>query len=463
MNLPLAIVELHYEHDVVLVRQRARTIAGLLGFVLIDQTRIGTAVSEIARNAFRYAGGGRVEFLLDETARPRRFVVRVVDRGPGIEDLPAVLEGRFRSRTGMGSGLVGARRLVDSFEVDSRAGEGTTVVLAKTVPAGAPPATAELAARISKELASGTPEDPFEEIQRQNQELLAAMNELRRRQDELEALNRELEDTNRGMVAVFAELDENASRLRRAGELRAAFLSNMTHEFRTPLNAILAISRLLLDRADGELTPEQERQAGFIRRAAEDLSEMVNDLLDLARIEAGRTEVKPAECRVGNLLSSLRGMFRPMLGNPALDLVFEEPEGIPPLWTDEGKLSQILRNLVSNALKFTERGEVRVSVNPGEDGGRVVFSVADTGIGIPPEHLDRIFEEYVQVDSPLQRRATGTGLGLPLSRKLAELLGGSLTVESSVGRGSTFHATIPLVHPLAQEGERSAGPARGGS
>jgi signal transduction histidine kinase len=256
------------------------------------------------------------------------------------------------------------------------------------------------------------------------------------------------------MVALFAELDENASRLKRANDLRAAFLSNMSHEFRTPLNAILAISRLLLDRSDGELTPEQERQAGFIRRAAEDLSSMVNDLLDLARIEAGRIEIRPAECRVENLLSSLRGMFRPMLVNPALDLVFEEPEGVPALWTDEGKVSQILRNLVSNALKFTERGEVRVSAKLSEEGRRVVFSVADTGIGIPPEHLGRIFEEYAQVDSPLQRKVTGTGLGLPLSRKLAGLLGGSLTVESLAGQGSTlqrrFHSSIRALREVAR-------------
>ncbi|MBK8599035.1 MAG: histidine kinase [Holophagales bacterium] len=466
MSLPIVTVELRFEHDVVLVRQRARTIAGLLGFVHIDQTRIGTAVSEIARNAFQYAGGGRVDFLLDEKARPPLFLVRVIDRGPGIEDLPAILAGRFRSRTGMGMGIAGARRLVDSFDVQSRAGEGTAVVLAKAVPAGAPPVTLALIAKITGELGRRSPEDPFEEIQLQNQELLGAMNELRRRQEELEALNRELEDTNRGMVALFAELDENASRLKRANDLRAAFLSNMSHEFRTPLNAILAISRLLLDRSDGELTPEQERQAGFIRRAAEDLSSMVNDLLDLARIEAGRIEIRPAECRVENLLSSLRGMFRPMLVNPALDLVFEEPEGVPALWTDEGKVSQILRNLVSNALKFTERGEVRVSAKLSEEGRRVVFSVADTGIGIPPEHLGRIFEEYAQVDSPLQRKVTGTGLGLPLSRKLAGLLGGSLTVESLAGQGSTFQATIPLVYPGASgggpagelEGARTGGP-----
>ena len=135
-----------------------------------------------------------------------------------------------------------------------------------------------------------------------------------------------------------------------------------------------------------------------------------------------------------------------MLVRPAVKLVIEEPAGVPPLRIDEGKLSQILRDLVSNALKFTERGEVRVSGRLGEDGRCVVFSVSDTGIGIAPEDQARIFEEYAQVDSPLQRKVKGTGLGLPLSRKLAELLGGRLTVESVPGQGSTFTAVVPLVY-----------------
>jgi len=446
VSLPIVAVELRYEHDVVLARQRARTIAGLLGFDLNDQTRIGTAVSEIARNAFRYAGGGRVEYLVEGTGRPQSFLVRLSDRGPGIEDVPAILDGRFRSRTGMGLGIAGARRLMDDFRVTSQPGEGTTVLLGKKIPVDAPVATPALAGRIAAELASRSPGDPFEEIQQQNQELLHAMDELQRRQEELSSLNRELEDTNRGMVALYGELADNASQLTRANQAKTAFLANMSHEFRTPLNSVLSLARLLLDRVDGDLTTEQELQLELIRRSAEDLSTMVNDLLDLARIEAGRVEVHPVECTVESTLSALRGMFRPMLVHPAVNLVIEEPAGVPPLRTDEGKLSQILRNLISNALKFTERGEVRVSARLGEDGHCVVFSVSDTGIGIAPEHHERIFEEYAQVDGPLQRKVKGTGLGLPLSRKLAELLGGRLTVESVPGQGSTFTAVVPLVY-----------------
>ena len=298
----------------------------------------------------------------------------------------------------------------------------------------------------SAELARQGPSDPFDEIQRQNQELLRALEELGRRQEELAALNRELEDTNRGVVALYAELDEKADHLRRADELKSRFLSNMTHEFRTPVNSIQALARILLDRTDGELSTEQERQVVFIRKAADALSELVNDLLDLAKIEAGKIVIRPIEFDVGHLFGALRGMLKPLLVNESVSLVFEEPEDIPPLYTDEAKVSQILRNFLSNALKFTERGEVRVTARYLEDENAIAFAVADTGSGIAAEDQELIFQEFTQIDSPLQRRVQGTGLGLPLCRKLAELLGGRVGVESEPGVGSTFTAVIPAVY-----------------
>jgi signal transduction histidine kinase len=168
---------------------------------------------------------------------------------------------------------------------------------------------------------------------------------------------------------------------------------------------------------------------------------MVNDLLDLAKIEAGRSEVRVGTFTPTELFGALRGMFRPLATSEAVALLFDEVGHLPALTTDEGKLSQILRNFISNALKFTEAGEVRVSA--AETDGLMTFSVADTGIGIPPEHQERVFEEFSQVESVLQRRATGTGLGLPLSRKLAELLGGQVSLASEPGRGSVFSVTVP--------------------
>jgi signal transduction histidine kinase/CheY-like chemotaxis protein len=446
MSLPILSVTIRHEHDVVAARQRARQLAGVLGFDGQDQTRIATAVSEIGRNAYAYAGGGKVEFHVEGQTSPQVFLARISDRGPGIRDLGRILDGRYQSPTGMGLGIVGARRLMDQFQIESLPGRGTTVWLRKLFPRSAPVLTARSVADLADRLARHEPRTAVEEVQQQNQELLRALDELRARQDELTRLNRELEDTNRGVVALYAELDEKADHLRRADELKSRFLSNMTHEFRTPVNSILALSRLLLDRLDGELSEEQARQVAFIRKAAEDLSELVNDLLDLAKVEAGKIVVRPVEFEVANLFGALRGMLRPLLLNESVGLVFEEPEGLPTLYTDDGKVSQILRNFVSNALKFTERGEVRVSAALAAGGQAIVFSVADTGIGIAPEDQERIFEEFTQVDSPVQKRVRGTGLGLPLSKRLAQLLGGEISVRSAPGRGSTFSATIPFVY-----------------
>jgi CheY-like chemotaxis protein len=183
----------------------------------------------------------------------------------------------------------------------------------------------------------------------------------------------------------------------------------------------------------------------YIRKSAHQLAEIVDDLLDIAKVEAGKIEVRPAVFEVSALFGALRGMLRPLLVNQSLSLVFEEPDDLPPLFSDESKLSQILRNFISNALKYTERGEVRVSARILPDRSAVEFAVADTGIGIPEKELARVFEEFVQIENPLQRRVKGTGLGLPLSKRLAELLGGRVSVKSIFGVGSTFFVTVPLV------------------
>jgi signal transduction histidine kinase len=269
-------------------------------------------------------------------------------------------------------------------------------------------------------------------------------------QAEAEALRAELEETNRGVLALYAELDAQAEQLREATELKSRFLAYMSHEFRTPINSIRSIARLLMDRVDGPLSEEQERQVAFIKQTASEFAEMVDDLLDLAKVEAGRVEISPAWFEMVDLFSALRGMFKPVLTNPDLSLVFQEPAGIPKLYTDDRKLSQILRNFISNALKFTPRGEVRVSARC--EGDQVIFSVADTGIGIAPEFHQAIFEDFSQVQSPLQKRLRGTGLGLALSRRLAEVLGGGVGVESEPGKGSTFRLTIPVRLAGAGEG-----------
>ncbi|CAN5407295.1 ATP-binding protein [soil metagenome] len=443
MSYPILTLTIKYEQDVVAARQHARQTASLLGFDQQDQTRIATAVSEIARNAFIYAKGGKVEFQLEGQTAPQVLLIHVSDKGPGIAKLAHILAEQYQSSTGMGLGIIGARRLMDQCDIHSVPNQGTSVWLKKVLPKRAPLVSPTRLQQIAAELARQSIQEPLAEVRQQNQELLQALAEVRERREELTQLNQELEDTNRGVVALYAELDEKAEHLRRADEMKSRFLSNMSHEFRTPLSSILALSQLLIDRSDGDLTSEQEKQVRFIRKSAEGLLEMVNDLLDLAKIEAGKIEVRPIEFSPATLFSALRGMLRPLLVSEAVNLVFEEPRDIPMLYSDEGKISQILRNFISNALKFTERGEVRVKamLNPAQN--TVVFSVSDTGVGIAMADQERIFEEFTQIEHPIQGRVKGTGLGLPLCRRLATLLGGHVDVESAVGVGSTFTATIP--------------------
>lgn len=445
MSIPIAQFALRTERDVVLARQRAREIAATLGLDNQEQIRIATATSEMARNAFRYARQGKVSFSV-YLGVPQALEVMISDAGPGIKNLDEIFSGRYRSETGLGMGIIGTRRLMDEFDIQSGA-EGTSVRMTKRLPRGETSCLSERAAQeLQREIKDRLPDNPYEEIEQQNQELLKTLQELRSRQDELELLNRELEDTNRGVVALYAELDERADYLRRASELKTKFLSNVSHEFRTPLNSIISLARLLMERIDGDLTPEQMKQVRYIESSARDLQEMVNDLLDLAKVEAGKIKMRAKRFEVHELFSALKGMLKPLLAdNTSVELVFEERNEIPSLYSDEGKISQILRNLISNALKFTPKGQVTISGQL-QDGGQVLFSVADTGIGIPAEFHDSIFKEFSQVEHPLQDKHRGTGLGLPLCRNLAMLLGGKMWLESEPGVGSTFFVMLPAVY-----------------
>jgi signal transduction histidine kinase len=460
MTWPIATMAIEQEGDVVAVRQRAHALAQLLGFDRQDQTRIATAVSEIARNAFSYAGSGRAEFLVDTEASRQVFVIRVSDRGKGIADLDDVLEGRRQLPDGTGVGLVGAKRLIDRFDITSRPGEGTTVQLGQVLPRRAVPVTWARISDIARALSQPPSGDPSAMMREQNRELMQSLEELRNRQQETEQLSRELSDTNRGVVALYAELEGRAEQLRQASELKSRFLSHMSHEFRTPLNSILALSRLLLDHVDGELNAEQEKQVGYIRRSAEGLLELVNDLLDLAKVEAGKADVKAVRFAVAELFGGLRTTLKPLQTSSAVDLAFAAASDLPELFTDEAKVAQILRNLISNALKFTEAGEVHVSATYDPGSGRVTFAVRDTGIGIAHKDRDRIFEEFSQLDTRLHRHVKGTGLGLPLSRNLAALLGGEIGLESVPGQGSVFRLVIPASFGGEPKGPSVAGRGR---
>ena len=426
-------VDLRHDEAVVVARQRAGDLAELLGFDRRDQTRIATATSELARNAYRYARGGRVLLARDgETLR-----IEVSDDGPGIPHLDDVLSGAYRSATGMGQGLVGVHRLMDDVHIDTSAEVGTRVVIRKEIPRHVAPDDRA----IGDELARRSAASPYAEVSRQNEELLQALGEVRARTEELRDLNRELESTNRGVVALYAELDDRAEQLRDADERKSRFLADMSPELRTPLNSIVALTELLLD-GEPRLAAEQVKQVGYIRRMADDQLRLVSDLLDMAKIEAGRVDVDLTDVSIAELFALVRAQLRPLVSEEAVTLRFVAEPDLPPLHTDEALLAQVLRNLVSNAIKFTPAGEVIVRAE--RDGEAVRLSVSDTGIGIAPSDLDRIFDEFVQIPSALQRHGKGTGLGLALVIRLVGLLGGRVSATSTPGEGSTFEVSLPV-------------------
>jgi signal transduction histidine kinase len=424
---------LDHDQDVVLVRQRARQVSQLLGFSHQDQVRIATAVSEAARAACQLRFGGRAVFQLRDAGRVQQLEV-TVGAGPGAPGEPPHALPQ--------DAVVTAHRLMDACEV---APDASSITMVRALPPQDyidGPRLLELGNQLAKDSPVA---NTYLEVHLQNRELAATLAELRERQEDLLSLTRELEDTNRGIVALYAEIEDKAERLRKADEMKSRFLSNTSHELRTPLSSIRALAQLLLGRMDGDLTPEQERQVKYIESAASDLSELVNDLLDLAKIEAGKVEVYATPVVVENLFRALKGMLRPLVDDARVELVFDDDGTVVPFDSDEGKIAQVLRNFISNALKFTEQGAVRVAATFDAAADEIRFAVSDTGIGISPDNLQLIFEEFSQIEHPLQRRSKGTGLGLPLCRKLADLLGGRVEVESRVGQGSAFSLVLPRI------------------
>ncbi len=270
--------------------------------------------------------------------------------------------------------------------------------------------------------------------------------QLQERSDELQKQQAELQRSN-------AELEEKAALLATSSQYKSEFLANMSHELRTPLNSLLILARLLSDNPDGHLSGQEVQFATTIHRSGSDLLQLINDILDLSKIEAGRMDVRPKRLPLIKLLDYVHATFRPLTHDRGLAFEVSVGEDVPrERYSDEQRLQQILRNLLSNAIKFTASGRVELSVgriaDPDREGGEVIaFAVSDTGIGIAPEKLAVIFEAFQQADATTNRKYGGTGLGLSISREIAGLLGGRIVAASEPGKGSTFTLYVPVVSP----------------
>lgn len=439
MSTSLARVEIRYEQDVVHARQRARLIAELLGFDRQDQTRISTAVSEIARNARQYAQGGEVEFLVESGMPPQGFGITVRDRGPGIPNLDLILEGRYTSPTGMGLGIVGSRRLLDQFRVETEPGHGTKVFLGKTLPPTAPEVTPAVLRRIAEALAAARVESPLEEIRTQNQELLRAMEELRQQAEQLVQLNRELEDTNRGVVALYARLDERSAQLAAKNEELRSFAYTVSHDLKAPLRGITGYAQELERRHKEGLGERAQFCIAQVVVASRNLDALIEDLLKYSRLDADTPT--PTDVQVTDLVHSiLRDRDRALT-----EFGVEVNTNIPPLTlhTWGRGLHQVLANLIDNAIKYSRHSKPpRVTIAATALPDAIRLTVADNGIGFDMKYHDRIFglfNRLVRAD-----QFEGTGAGLAIVRRLVEKLGGTVRAESIPGQGATFFVELRL-------------------
>ncbi|WP_242585100.1 HAMP domain-containing protein [Streptomyces sp. MST-110588] len=287
---------------------------------------------------------------------------------------------------------------------------------------------------INTIVANSRTESLLGESQRLARQLQERTDELQRRQAELQRSN--------------AELEEKAALLASSSQYKSEFLANMSHELRNPLNSLLILARLLADNPDGHLTEQEVQFAVTIHRSGSDLLQLINDILDLSKIEAGRMDVRPKRLPLIKLLNYVHDTFRPMTLDRGLAFEVSVSESVPKeLFSDEQRLQQVLRNLLSNAVKFTAAGKIDLRVDRGGQDDSIAFTVTDTGIGIAPEKLPVIFEAFQQADGTTNRKYGGTGLGLSISREIAGLLGGRITASSRPGHGSVFTLYVPAVCP----------------
>ncbi|MFC4031096.1 hybrid sensor histidine kinase/response regulator [Streptomyces polygonati] len=450
------------EREVFALRRDAQAAFRLLGLPHAETVRLTTVLSEVGRDLHGAPGlTGRLALVATE---PPRVTVRFEWTGDATPS-PDILHA--------------AERLLDQCVWTP--GERPALLLGQHLPPTSEP-PAELAARARDELVGLSGVSMSEELRNQNHDLLAALQQARAHQEELQRLNteleetnqgvvalyselsKELEETNSGVVALYAELEEKTRQLSLVSESKTRFWANVSHELRSPVNAVIGLTRLLLGPGADPLTAEQRQQVALIAASGSTLLALVEELLDVAKAESGRLEPELVDTDLRSLLHQLRGTLR-STARPGVTLVIPDGAHGEPLVTDEVMLTRVLRNVLSNSLKYTETGEVRLAVGCENRSGRpwYVFTITDTGVGIPADQQERVFEEFYQVRGPHQRAVAGTGLGLPYARKLTELLGGRLSLASTLGEGTRVVVELPARTRSPLSGPAAAADADAGT
>ena len=417
MNYPILTVRINAQ-SVVPLRTRARQVGELFGLDKMQRTRFITALSEIARNVVQYAGEGTVTFLFDigTDAQPvQRLLARISDKGPGIDDLDAILRGRLNALNQVPTGIAGSRRLVDSLDFETPADGGTVATLAMALPRNAPKLSGADLASLVDQVARRKPESPLEELEQQNREMMDTLQQLRNKQLELQ----------------------------KADQRKNQFLATLAHELRNPLGTLhmtLEIMRRHEYMAPAQLAERREVMA----RQTEQLTRLVDDLLDVSRISLGKVELNRRSADIGDLVLQALEMTQAAIeskGHAAAFLPWKDPL---PVHVDATRLKQVLCNLIHNAARYTPAGGT-IAISVRREEASAVVDVVDNGIGIPPELLADMFGLFVQGSSAAEDQKGGLGVGLALVQRLVEAHGGSVAAASEgMGKGSRFTVSLPL-------------------
>lgn len=450
MTEPILTLRVDTDFDVTAARQRARQIAAACGFGGLDQARIGTVVSELARNILHYAGAGSVSFSACGTAAPQLLLITVEDEGNGIADVELILSGRYRSATGMGLGILSAQRLMDHFEIVSSAA-GTRVIVGKPFP----PRTGFITATGFDSMVAGFEALPNQvaltEARHQNRELTDALNALQARQDELLLATTRLEERNSHIETLNDQLDQKAAALQQADRSKDQFLATLSHELRGPLSAA-GMAALLL-RPAGVPSGRANQMGELISRQVAHMSRLVEDLLDVSRVSRGLVQLDNERVELAEIVRAAVEQVQ-----AAADLKghrLEQDLGDASLFVlgDRTRLIQVASNLLSNAVRYTENGG-DIGITLEKRGPMAVLRVSDNGSGITAELMPHLFDLYVQAEVSSDRTGGGLGLGLALVKNLVEAHKGTVLVSSAGhGCGSAFTVQLPLHVELEQSGQ----------
>lgn len=429
------------EFDVIAGRQRARQIAAACGFAALDQARIGTVVSELARNIFNYAGAGTIVFAIGaDDARPQ-LLITVEDQGGGIADIDLILSGCYRSATGMGLGILSARRLMDQFDIVSGPA-GTRITVGKYFPAQAPTVTAHILAPIIASFKTLPTDAALSEARHQNRELTDTLAALQLRQDELMEATARLEETNSRIESLNTLLDDKAAALQQADRSKDEFLAILSHELRGPLSAAGMAAQLLQSKA---VSAERTTQMGaLIARQVVHMSKLVEDLLDVSRVSRGLVQIDTAPVELHAVIAAAIEQVQAAANLKQHRIAQALGAARLQVLGDHTRLVQVLSNLLTNAIRYTNDGgaiEIRLEAQ----GGIALLQVTDNGSGIDAALMPRLFDLYVQAERSSDRIGGGLGLGLALVKSLVEAHAGTVSAASAgAGCGSRFSVRLPL-------------------